>query len=134
MWFCPVCNRKFKNTNQEHSCLLRPLEEHFSGKPEELEHIIRTILQHVNTFGYIQISSLKHAILIASQTTFLALKVKKDRVEIEFVLGEVREGFPVYKVVRVSKNRVAHFVAVGSLEEVDDYLLGLIREAYELVK
>ncbi|MFC2101677.1 DUF5655 domain-containing protein [Bacteroidota bacterium] len=109
------------------------LESHFSGRPEVLKNIVDKIITHAESFGEVHISSVKNAVLISSVSTFLALKVKKDRVEIEFVLSETREGFPVYKVVRVSKNRVAHFVAVGSLEEVDDYLLGLIRKAYQVV-
>ncbi|MBE0648189.1 MAG: hypothetical protein IH596_10425 [Bacteroidales bacterium] len=92
------------------------------------------ILENVKSFSDVQVSSVKNAILVSSVSTFLALKVKKDRVEIEFVLTEVREGFPVNKVVRVSKNRVAHFVAVGSPEEVDDHLLGLITQAYQVVR
>lgn len=134
MWSCPKCQRKFKHKNQDHSCQVRPLREHFSGKPEALEHVVRLILREVQSFGEVRISSVKHAILVAAESTFLAIKVKKDRVEIEFLLPEEHAGFPVYKTLRVSKNRVAHFVAVGSMDELDRHLMGLIREAYEMVK
>jgi len=133
MWECTTCHRSFKNKNQYHSCMVKPIEEHFRGKQPELEKIVLKILDEVQSFGEVQVSSVKNAILVAVESTFLALKVKKDRVDIEFVLNEVKDEFPMYKVVRVSKNRVAHFVTVGNIEEVDDQLLGLIRESYELV-
>lgn len=134
MWECQVCHRKFKHTNQEHSCLVVPMEHHFSERPLALETTVRRILNQVELFGNVKVSSVKNAILIASASTFLALKVKKDRVEVEFLLKEAKEGFPVYKVVKISKNRVVHFVAVGSPEEVDESLMGLFREAYEIAK
>ncbi len=133
MWTCQTCHRSFKNKNQDHSCRVIPLREHFRGKPVELEKIVMKILEEVQSFGEVQVSSVKSAILVAVESTFLALKVKKDRVDIEFVLDEELDGFPVYKVFRVSKNRMAHFVTVGNIEEVDDHLLGLIRQAYGVV-
>lgn len=132
MWVCPACARHFKHQNQSHSCLVVPIEKHLKGKPETIKQLVHQILLMVEGFGDVQVSSVKHAILVSSTSTFMALKVKKDRVEVEFVLKDPRDGFPVYKVVRVSKHRVAHFVAVGSLEEVDQPLLDLIRKAYEV--
>jgi hypothetical protein len=32
MWICPKCCRRFRNTNQDHSCMVTDLESHFVNK------------------------------------------------------------------------------------------------------
>ena len=36
MWDCPNCGRRFRNTNQDHSCLITDLESHFVNKQRQV--------------------------------------------------------------------------------------------------
>ena len=61
------------------------------------------------------------------------MKPRKDHVEIEFQLGrEIRE-FPVYRSLRVSRNRVVHLAVIEDPRDVDRELLDWLRESYELI-
>ncbi|MBN1198339.1 MAG: hypothetical protein JXA23_03230 [Bacteroidales bacterium] len=130
MWECPECHRNFRSPNQSHSCKLYPLESHFLNRNAVLEIITRTILEHIEHWKGIRVTSVKNALLVAAASTFLAIKVKSDRVDLELLLREEHDGFPVYKTVRVSKNRVAHFIALDRTNDLDETLFGLISQAY----
>jgi len=69
-WECPNCHRQFKNRNQDHSCMVQPLEAHFLGKPEVLEEIVHKILEEFQAFGEVRVASVKNAILVADESTF----------------------------------------------------------------
>ena len=49
--------------------------------------------------------------------------------DLEIVLSEEVNEFPVYKTVRVSKNKYAHFIKVEDPEEVDQNLKKLVIRA-----
>ncbi|PCJ89783.1 MAG: hypothetical protein COA57_01100 [Flavobacteriales bacterium] len=77
--------------------------------------------------------AVKSAVLLRRGSTFLALKPKKQWLDIEFMLKDKMDEFPVYKTFRLSKNRVAHYVRIESPKEVDRQLLNWLKEAYEVV-
>lgn len=83
-------------------------------------------------FENVKINSVKNAILFSAKSHFLAVKPKKKILDIEFVLDEPVEGFPVHKTVQASKYKWAHFVRLESAEEVDDQLKNWIERAYNI--
>jgi hypothetical protein len=87
----------------------------------------------VTAFGKVNISSVKNAIIVSSTSTFLAVKPKRDHADIEFLLDHEVNEFPVLKTFRVSRSRVAHFTRIGDPGDVDEQLMGWLKEAYETV-
>jgi hypothetical protein len=83
-------------------------------------------------FDDVKINSVKNAILFTAKSHFLAVKPKKSLLDIEFVLDEPVEGFPIHKTVRASKHKWAHFVRLEKPEEVDMQLAGWIQRAYKV--
>ena len=134
MWTCPECSRTFKNTHQDHSCIVTDIESHFVGKQENVKSTFEELLSFVNTLENVTINSVKNAILFTNKTHFLAVKPKKAWLDIEFILEEKVDGFPIHKSVQASKFKWAHFVRLGSVEEVDDQLMEWIIKAYEISK
>lgn len=83
-------------------------------------------------FEGVRINSVKSAILFRAKSTFLAVKPKSSFLDIEFVLDEKIEGFPIHKTVQASKLKWAHFMSLESPEEVDEQLISWIKRAYEV--
>jgi len=125
-WICPKCNRTFRSKNQDHSCMVLGPEHHFKDKPEKIKKIFDLIISAISKYGKVQTSFVKHAIIISGKSSFLAFKPRKQYMELEIVLNEEWNGFPVYKIVRVSRNKFAHFVKIGEPEEVDPIIIKLI--------
>jgi hypothetical protein len=106
-------------------------DHHFNGKPEKIKKIFDNILTAIEEQGKVQISYVKHAIIISAKSSFLAFKPKKQVMDIEIVLNEEINEFPVYKTVRASKNKYAHFIKVEEPEEVDQSLKKLAIRAWK---
>ncbi len=132
MWTCPECHRIFKNTNQEHSCLVTDIESHFVEKQENVNSTFEKLLVVLKEFDKVTINSVKNAILFTTKTHFLAVKPKKAWLDIEFVLDEKIDEFPIHKTVQASKSKWAHFIRLGSVDEIDEQLLDWIKRAYEV--
>ncbi len=133
MWTCPKCGRKFRNTNQDHSCMITDLRSHFAGKDQNVINTFEELLDRVMTFSSVRINPLKNAILFSVNSHFLAVKPKKSRLDIEFLLDGKIEGFPIHKSVQATKTKWAHFMQLDSPDEVDDQLMQWLRRAHQLV-
>jgi len=106
---------------------------HLRNKSPEVAETVEKILAELHDIGNVTVEAVKTAIQVKAGATFLSMKPKKDHVEIEFQLGrEIRE-FPVYRSLRVSRNRVLHLAAIEGPDDVDRTLVEWLRESYELV-
>ena len=132
MWICPNCGRNFRNTNQDHSCMITDLESHFLNKQQQVIDTFVKIKNEVMKFEGVRINSVKNAILFQAKSNFLAVKPKKTHLDIEFVLNEKVEEFPIYKTFQTTKSKYAHFVRLESPEEADEQLIQWLRKAYKI--
>lgn len=132
-WICPQCKRSFKRQNQPHSCVITAVETHFENRPAALWTTYQALINEIQTFGPVSVSSVKHAIVLKHIASFAAIKVKKDHLLIEFQLAEKINEFPVYKTVDVSAHRFAHFVKIQSTSEIDSQLINWLKAAYDIM-
>jgi len=132
MWTCPNCGRTFRNTNQDHSCVVTDLELHFENKDQNVKDTFEKIKDIAMNLGNVKINSVKNAILFQAKSQFLAVKPKKKILDIEFVLDEPIEGFPIHKTVQATKTKWAHFVRLESPEEVDAQIVEWIERAHSV--
>ena len=83
MWTCPSCGREFRNSNQPHTCRLIDKEQLFAKRPAELKNIYKRIVSIVKTFGEFREETVPpDVIFFKTVSTFLAVKVKRDHLEI----------------------------------------------------
>jgi len=134
MWTCPKCKRIFSNTNQDHSCILTTLESHFQNKTQIVKDTFEVLKNETLLHAGVRINSVKNAILFRVKSSFLAVKPKKEFLDIELILDEEIDEFPVHKTVQTTKTKWAHFIRLESVEEVDEQLLKWIEKAYKLSK
>ncbi|MDO9511619.1 MAG: DUF5655 domain-containing protein [Bacteroidales bacterium] len=132
LWTCTSCGRQFINKNQDHSCGTKNIEIHLANKPEPVRQICGRLLSWAMTHKDVRIDVVKNAILVRRHSTFFALKPTKTFVNLEFVLSENKDEFPVYKTVKVSAKKYAHFIKIENPEEVDHQLLQWLEKAWEI--
>ncbi|MFZ6009536.1 MAG: DUF5655 domain-containing protein [Bacteroidota bacterium] len=108
--------------------------DHVLNKEKSVGQFYQSILKQVEKFGdNIVISPVKNGILVKSKSTFLGLKPKKSWLDVEFFSESVIEDVEVFKTLRTSKNRVAHYVRVDEPGQVNKKLIGWLKRSYELV-
>jgi hypothetical protein len=91
------------------------------------------LMRELGKFGEITINPVKTSVQVKAGATFLSIRPKKEYTEIEFQLGEELDKFPVYKNIRISKNRVLHFAVLKNPQEVNTRLVSWLKKSYELV-
>ncbi len=131
-WICETCGRKFKNTNQWHSCEQSTIEQHINGKPEFLVEIFHKLLDVVSEFGDIELLPLKTTIQVKRKSTFLSIYLKKNKVHLEFQTKDEKKLSCITKSIRISKNRVFHHLDIRDISEINGDLIIIFREAYNL--
>ena len=134
MWTCPDCNRKLRNANQNHTCRLVSRDELFSKRPEFLKKLFNKIVGEVSSFGeYREETVLPDVIFFKTRSTFLAVKVKKDHLEVEFFLDHHEDDPSIAKWLQTSKRRFAHVVKADSEEDITTQLTEWIKRSYDLI-
>ncbi len=132
-WTCPNCKRTFRHTNQWHSCVRVSVADHLKNRCDPVKKLLQKLIGIVTAFGAVIVDPVKTAIQFKAGATFLSVKVKKDCLQLEFQLRNGVDEFPIYRSVRVSKERVLHFAVLEDPQEIDGAVVGWLREAYDLV-
>jgi len=134
MWICPKCRREFKSKNQSHGCRLISKESLFEKRPASLRKLYEVIAKEVKKFGEFREETLPpDVIFFKTKSTFMAVKVKKDHLDIEFFLDHLEDVPPVSKYLQTSKHRVAHIVPVDSIDDIDKQIINWMKESYKLI-
>jgi Domain of unknown function (DUF5655) len=134
MWVCPTCGRSFRNANQSHSCKLMQKEDLFAKRPPEFRAVYKKILSVVKPLGKFREESVPPDIVFfKTNSTFLAVKIKRDHVDIEFFLDHLENIAPVSKYLQTSTHRFVHMVSVDSSADIDSRLANWIKQSYQLI-
>jgi hypothetical protein len=134
MWSCPHCGRSFKRLNQQHSCVLVRKEDLFAKRAPALKVLYQMIRDYVTTLGPFQEEAHRpDTIYYKATSNFLAVKLKKASLEVEFFLDHHDPAPVVSKWLQTSRHRFAHVVPVDHPENIDEQLRGWIRASYLLV-
>lgn len=131
-WTCPECHRPFLHTNQVHSCVSIDPYAHLDDKDPNVRKTYDKLQHVVMKFGNVKISPTKSTIMFVSKSTFLAVKPKKEWLDIEFLLDKEVHEYPVHKVVRSNKSRVAHFVRLEKPKDLTAKLIALLKISYKI--
>jgi hypothetical protein len=81
-----------------------------------------------------QISPAINAIMLTRESTFLAVKPKRDRIDIEFLLSDEIDNPRINKIIQANQSKFAHFVKLTTPDEVDDELLFWLKMAWDVAK
>jgi hypothetical protein len=130
-WRCPVCQRIFRRARQPHSCRSVDLEDHFR-RNKALRPLFGRLLDALHAqVGTCEVVSLPCCIHLFGTHDFAAVLPKKDRLEVRFALGRELKDPKVTRSAQIGRTAYKHSVDVAADGEIDETLLGWLREAYD---
>lgn len=134
MWVCNKCERIFEKQNQPHSCRKFPIEKHFINK-EKAKNIFDQLFLKINeSVGNSKTISLPCCIHLYGEYDYLAALPKKDRLEVRFALNRVLDSPELKQSVPLSSKSFKNCIDICSIEDINNELIGWIKEAYYLKK
>ena len=132
MWQCPKCKREFSKNNQSHSCVVYPIEKHFQNKDYSKKLFKELVNQIEKNIGGVKIESLPCCIHLVSSYTFSGVWLLKDRVRLDFRVPYNIESKRIINKEELSINRKLYYLEIVEEKDIDDELLGWIRDSYFL--
>jgi hypothetical protein len=86
----------------------------------------------VKKFDEVKIHCSKSTINFSVENTFLVIKPKRERLDIEFLMDDEIIEHPVYKSFKAYKSRYALFARIESEDDINKNLLKLLKRSYKL--
>lgn len=131
LWSCPRCGRAFANRNQAHTCaVLRPLEEHFEGKPDVIRAIFDRLLVLAERNGPVTVLPEKTRIAFQARMSFAAVQPRRRWVDGHVVLARRREDPRFRRIETFSPRNHLHAFRLLTPEEADEDVADWLAEAY----
>lgn len=117
-----------------HTCKLVNQEKFFIGRPAHFYKMYQAIQSIVGQWGEYREEAVEpDVIFFKSKSTFLALKIKKRWIDVEFFLDHLEDVPPVKKFLQTSKYRFAHLVSIDEPEDIDQQLKDWLYASYKLI-
>jgi hypothetical protein len=134
LWTCPKCGRQFARTGQSHSCKPFALEQHFEGK-ESSKPLYNKFKKAVkeNT-GPFKVESLECCIHFVKTSTFLAVKIMKNKIRVDFSLDHKIKSKRIVKSLQMSANRFLYVIDIADENQINKELLEWISESRDKKK
>lgn len=132
LWKCPKCGRQFERQGQLHSCKPFPIEQHFKGKESSKILYDKFRLAVKKQVGPFKIESLECCIHFVSTFTFLAVRILKDRIRVDFALNHKIKSGKVTGFTKMSTHRFLYYFDILKENEIDEELMNFVQEAYDL--
>ena len=130
MWTCPRCERRFKNDNQSHYCIIKSIDELFVGKPDDLLLAFDKVLLKVFEFGDISVGASVNTIIFTNKKAFLIVRPMSKLLDLKFYYHEAIKSAKFHKVGEYGK-KFYHHIRVKDEVEVDDDVVQLLKKGYD---
>jgi hypothetical protein len=103
------------------------------GKPQSLREAFDMIHKLAISMGPVRASVVRNAILYSGFSTFTAVKPRKGHPDVEMLLDNPHDGFPVHRIPQVYRKRYAHFLIIEHPDDIDSSVKSLMHKSYTLV-
>jgi hypothetical protein len=114
-----------------HTCApLRPLDEHFAGKPPAIRAIFDRLLALAERTGPVTVLPEKTRIALQARMSFAALQPRRRWVDGHVVLARRREDPRFTRIETYSPRNHLHAFRLAAPEEVDEQVADWLAEAY----
>ena len=107
-------------------------QDHLAGKDPIVPLIYKKLIKEVQKFGVVRVDPKKTSIQLVNRTSFAGVYPRKSVISLEIHLNHKVKNKRIQKAEQASANRYHHTVQVNSPAEVDEELLGWLKEAFEL--
>jgi hypothetical protein len=131
-WRCPQCGRRFRQPAREHSCTVNTLAAHLDGASPDVKNTVAALQDALASIGPHAIVPVKTMILLRASANFGGIVVRRHWLFLEFMLARSLSDARIHKSERFGR-RYSHHVRLASPADVDDQIVGWLRESYRTV-
>jgi hypothetical protein len=135
MWTCPLCNQKFVNNNQVHSCNDKVLADFFKGKSEETIALFWHFTQCYTEIGKITVHPAKSMIGFAARTRIAyVIRLGKNFVDVVFPFKKpYPDNLCFHKIAQVpGEQQFNHHLRIFNKSDINKEVKKFMKLAYEL--
>lgn len=104
----------------------------FQNKEDHVLEIYQTILENIQTYGQPIIEIKKTSLHLVKKLAFLGVHPKKKRLDLNIVSDHLLSHSRLRKTEQISKKRYHNAIRLHHVEDIDDQLLALIKEAFHM--
>ena len=108
------------------------VDDHFQGKDPHVRLIYDHLLTQLRVLGVVDEQPKKTSIHLARAVGFAGVQTRRNYLLLNIRSAQPIESPRVLKAEQVSKNRYHQEVKLAAINDVDDELLGWLRDAYSL--
>jgi Domain of unknown function (DUF5655) len=132
LWTCPRCGRRFVGRNMWHACGDYSVEGFLEGKGERARELFDGFERLIAACGPYEVAPAKTRVAFMRRVRFAGVSAISDRgMTIAFGFPRRLRSGRIRKVERYGKDWYGHFMRITSPDQLDDELLGWLRESYE---
>jgi hypothetical protein len=130
-WTCERCAREFGRAHQSHTCLpaLSP-DDTFDGRPPFQRSVYSAIIGHLRELGDVHEDAVGVGVFLKTARKLAEVRPKSKWVSLDVILPRRIVHPRVSRHISLAAGRTVHIIRVSSVDEVDDWVRGLLTEAY----
>jgi hypothetical protein len=133
LWTCPRCGARFVSRNMWHSCGPWSVESFLEGKGPGARALFDAFVDVLGRCGPFETAPSKTAVQFMVRVRFAGVRRLSDRgMTCTFWLKRLIESPRFTRVEAIPKNNWIYSFRVTAVEELDDEVLGWLRQAYEV--
>jgi Domain of unknown function (DUF5655) len=131
-WRCPACDREFSRANQSHVCVPgNTVDESFAGRPPVQREIYEAIIGYLRTLGPVCVDAVRVGVFLSHVDKVAEVRPKVRSVGLWLMMPRELDDPRIGRRDRVSTGRVAHYLTLTSVSDVDNQLCDWLGEAYD---
>jgi hypothetical protein len=130
LWTCPQCGRPFANRNQSHSCGRWTVEQHLERATPDVVELFRGFVRLVERCGPFVFAPAKTRIGFQVRMIFADVMLRRRRLDAYLILARRLEHPRFTRIESLGARSHVHHFTISSPEELDEEVLGWLREAY----
>lgn len=107
-------------------------QDHLQAKDPIVPLIYKKLIKEIQKFGPVKVEPKKTSIHLMNRYSFTNVVVRKNCLNLEIYLNHKVKSKRLAKVDQASANRYNHLITLQSPSDIDDELMGWMKEAYDL--
>jgi hypothetical protein len=130
LWTCPECGRRFVGRNMWHACGDHSVETFLEGKGDRARELFDGFESLIAACGPYEVAPAKTRVAFMARVRFASVNAVSDRgMSVHFGLPRPLRHPRIRKIDEIGRWYV-HHLRVTSPQELDDELMGWLRESY----
>lgn len=134
MWLCPVCNQKFVNRNQSHSCNEKSVGDFLIGKSDYTIGLFYNFIEEYKKIGDFVLHPAKSRIAFAARIRFGYIhRLGRDFVDVVLSFNQsYDDNLCFYRIGEVPGGKIfQHYLRIQSNEDINEEVKKYMKMAIE---